>query len=153
MVQLSVSQESSFISTASTDVDAASYVEQLKATMRHLQATPPQESDRSKVHITKNLTSSSHVLVRHDAVRKPLQQPYDGPFKVLLRSDKYFTLDINSRKDTVSVDQLNQHIWRSHSTKPQSPLQPTQLQFFQLHLLLLLLLVMDAILSLQTVLS
>ena len=95
-----------FTSTASTGVDAASYVEQLKATMRHLQATPPRVSDRPKVYISKDLTSSSHVFVRHDAVRKPLQQPYDGPFKVLLRSDKYFTLDINGRKDTVSVDRL-----------------------------------------------
>ena len=139
-----------FTSTASTDVDAASYVKQLKVTMRHLQATPPRVSDRPKVYISKDLTSSSHVFVGNDAVRKPLQQPYDGPFKVLLRSDKYFTLDINGHKDTVSVDRLNQHIWRSHSTKPPSPLQPSQLQFFQLHLLLL---VMDAILSLQTVLK
>ena len=97
-----------FTSTASTGVDAASFVhvEQLKATMRHLQATPPRVSDRPKVYISKDLTSSSHVFVRHDAVRKPLQQPYDGPFKVLLWSDKYFTLDINGRKDTVSVDRL-----------------------------------------------
>ena len=95
-----------FTSTASTGVDAASYVEQLKATMHHLQATPPRVSDRPKVYISKDLTSSSHVFVRHDAVRKPLQQPYDDPFKVLLRSDKYFTLDINGRKDTVSVDRL-----------------------------------------------
>ena len=85
-----------FTSTASTGVDAASYVEQLKATMRHLQATytPPRVSDRPKVYSLS------------DAVRKPLQQPYDGPFKVLLRSDKYFTLDINGRKDEVSVDRL-----------------------------------------------
>ena len=95
-----------FTSTASTGVDAASYVEQLKATMRHLQATPPRVSDIPKVCISKDLTSSSHVFVRYDAVRKPLQQPYDGPFKVLLRSDKYFTLDINGHKDTVSVDRL-----------------------------------------------
>ncbi len=49
-----------------------------------------------------SLHSTSHVFVRHDAVRKPLQQPY----LVLDRSAKFFTLDIKGRKDTVSIDRL-----------------------------------------------
>ncbi len=53
-----------------------------------------------------SLHSTSHVFVRHDAVRKPLQQPYDGPYLVLDRSAKFFTLDIKGRKDTVSIDRL-----------------------------------------------
>ena len=46
------------------------------------------------------------MFVRHDAVRKPLQPPYDGPFKVLQRADKFFILDINGKQDTVSLDHL-----------------------------------------------
>ena len=38
--------------------------------------------------------------------KKPLQQPYDGPYKVLQREAKYYTVDINGRKDTVSLDRL-----------------------------------------------
>nr|VZH97631.1 unnamed protein product [Spirometra erinaceieuropaei] len=41
-----------------------------------------------------------------DSVRRPLQQPYDGPFRVLSRKDKYFTIDRGGRTDVVSIDRL-----------------------------------------------
>ena len=48
----------------------------------------------------------AHVFVRHDRVHTSLQPPYDGPFKVVKRSEKFYTLDINGHKDTVSLDHL-----------------------------------------------
>ena len=35
------------------------------------------------MHISKDLPSCTYVFVRRDAVKKPLQQVYDGPYKVL----------------------------------------------------------------------
>ena len=52
------------------------------------------------------LATATHVFVRHGAVCKPLQPPYDGPYPVLERTEKFFTLNINGRKDAVSVDRL-----------------------------------------------
>ena len=52
------------------------------------------------------LATATHVFVRHDAVRKPLQSPYDGPYPVLERTDKFFKLNIKGREDTVSIDRL-----------------------------------------------
>ena len=52
------------------------------------------------------LSAASHVYVRHDAHRSPLQAPYDGPFRVLTRHPKHFLLDINGRHDKVSLDRL-----------------------------------------------
>ena len=46
------------------------------------------------------------MFVRRDTVKRPLQQPYDGPYKVISCSDKHVLLDINGRKDTFSIDCL-----------------------------------------------
>ena len=47
-----------------------------------------------------------HICVHHDAHRTPLQCTYDGPFKVFEQAAKFFTLDLNGQRDTVSVDRL-----------------------------------------------
>ena len=46
------------------------------------------------------------MFVRHDAVKAPLQPPYDGPFGVVSRDGKFFTLNLGRRHDTVSIDRL-----------------------------------------------
>ena len=86
--------------------DPTGYVTQLRNTMGTLRSTPTRQSARSRGDAHDPLSSSSHVFVRHDAVKKPLQQPYDGPNKVLDRSTKFYTLDLNGRRDTVSIDRL-----------------------------------------------
>ena len=63
-----------------------------------------EESRRLFVHT--ELPTATHVLVRVDAHKSPLQAPYKGPFKVLERHVKYFKLDLGNREDTVSIDRL-----------------------------------------------
>ena len=45
-------------------------------------------------------------FVSHDAVKIGLQRPYDGPYKVLQRTDKYFKINLNGIVDNVSIDRL-----------------------------------------------
>ena len=67
---------------AEATADPACYVTRLKTTMRDLQATPVRKQTPTNTHVSPTLKSCIHVFVRHDAVRKPLQKPYDGPYKV-----------------------------------------------------------------------
>lgn len=92
--------------TKDETADPASYVARLKSTMQQLQAAPVRKQPQRKVHISDDLASCTHVFVRHDGVRKPLQQPYDGPYEVRKRTDKHYTIAINGRQDTVSLDRL-----------------------------------------------
>ena len=48
----------------------------------------------------------THAFVRHDAICKPLQQPYDGPFTVIKRTDKHFTIHRNNHEEAVSINRL-----------------------------------------------
>ena len=58
-------------------------------------------------YIPRDLFSCSHVWVRIDRILKPLEAPYEGPFLVIKRGDKTFTLEKPSGKHfVVSVDRL-----------------------------------------------
>ena len=74
--------------------------------MSTLQATLPRPTFDLNSFISNSLNSATHVFVRRGSVCKPLQKPYDGPFRVVSHSDKHFIIDLNGRKDTVSVDCL-----------------------------------------------
>ena len=95
-----------FVPHNASDTDPTNYVAQLKHTMQALRCKPPRKPSQLRGHVDDSLNCASHVFVRRDAVRKPLQSPYDGPYQVLSRSLKFYTLDLNGRKDTVSVDRL-----------------------------------------------
>ena len=53
-----------------------------------------------------DLSTCSFVFVRNDAVKQPLQKPYDGLFCILQRTSKHFTLDVLGQKKVVSLDRL-----------------------------------------------
>ena len=74
--------------------------------MQQLKATPPRATTIRQTHVSNDLNSCTHVFIRHDAVPIPLQQPYDGPFKVLKRTDKHFTIQKNNQEEVISIDRL-----------------------------------------------
>ena len=96
-----------FSAACSTDIpDATSYVAKLTSTMQQLRAVQPQSHRQQRAQLSPDLQTTTHVFVWRSALRKALQHPYDGPFWVLKRDLKFFTLDINGHKNAVSLDRL-----------------------------------------------
>ena len=52
------------------------------------------------------LSDASSVLVRRDRLQGSLEPKYDGPFKVIKRNKKHFTVRKNGLDDVISVDRL-----------------------------------------------
>ena len=82
------------------------FVQDLFKHMRALAPTEMAHHATAKIHVPSALEGAESVYIRTDAVRAPLVRPYTGPFQVLQRSAKYFTLSKNGKTDTVSVDRL-----------------------------------------------
>ena len=57
--------------------------------------------------------------MRKDAVKAPLTPPYTGPYRVLSRTEKPFTLDITGKKETVSINRVKRAFLNTQ--EPQIP--------------------------------
>ncbi|BHF73832.1 hypothetical protein SprV_0401691600 [Sparganum proliferum] len=95
-----------FVQSSTTNTNIPStFVQQLKQRMAQLRPTPTRPTSK-RVFVHEDLKSTPFVFVRHDAVRKSLCSPYDGPYKVLQRMDKYYVIQKADKTDTVSIDRL-----------------------------------------------
>ena len=108
--------------------DPSDYVSQFKTHMKSIRPSPPCPTQRNS-HIIDGLSTATHVFIRQDAICKPLQPPYDGPFPVVKRTDNHFTTDINGRQDTIFVDRLKPaYLDTDHPPPIQQTALPTTIQ-------------------------
>ena len=84
---------------------AASFLENLRRPPTSIPTRPP-NGPPSTSEPPKNLSSAAFVFVRRGAPGPPLSPLYDGPYRVVASGPKFFTLQVGSRQDTVSVDRL-----------------------------------------------
>ncbi len=93
--------------TKSEDItDTTSFVRQLRDTIGKLRPVPFLYKTNRSVFVHRDLQVCDKVWVRVDRVRQPLEAPYDGPFHVIKRRPKYFTLQMGDKVDDVCIDQL-----------------------------------------------
>lgn len=53
------------------------------------------------------MNTCTHVFLRIDSVKRPLEQPYEGPYKIIERiSDFVFRIDHKGQSMEVSTDRL-----------------------------------------------
>ena len=119
--------------TQNDNLEPRDYAERFKQHMSQLHPLPTRQHLR-QLFTPANLDNATHVLVRTDRIRPPLTPVYEGPFPVIFRSDKYFTIQLQNRKDNISIDRLKPAFFDSTastledsmtSTPPTSPQTPT----------------------------
>lgn len=100
-------------------IACSDYALRLRNVMSKMRVVPPRPPGSRVVHVDPQLTSCPYVFVRHDAVRRPLQPPYDGPFKVLRRGNKQFTIKRSGREEVASLDRIKPaHMDRDDAVLP-----------------------------------
>ncbi|XP_037931144.1 uncharacterized protein LOC119665956 [Teleopsis dalmanni] len=82
------------------------FVENMRQMMSQIRSFPTSNHLNERVFLQKELQHATHVFLRDDSVRPPLKTPYDGPFKVVRRSDKTYDLLIKGKPVRVSVDRV-----------------------------------------------
>ena len=111
--------------------DPTSFVARLRDIMRELKPPPVRAHPHRNVHINKDLSSSTHVFVRNDRVRKPLQTPYYGPLKYSIEQRNTSHWTMMGAETLCHLTDSSQPIWtpRLKSQSPVlSPSQPPQCQ-------------------------
>ncbi|BHF59637.1 hypothetical protein SprV_0100259800 [Sparganum proliferum] len=100
--------------------DPTNLLHRLRQFMRALYPVPPRSS-ASPSYLEKDLATCSHVFLRCDRVRRPLEPPYDGPFRVISRGTKNFRIQRGTR-EVISVDRLKAAVPDTPPDEPCGPL-------------------------------
>lgn len=118
-----------FDTTATTTTGMQSdFAQKLTQQMQSMRPTPASHHNTDRCFIQTELNTTTHVFVRNDAIRKPFQPPYDGPFKVLNRHNKWFEIEIKNKPAKISIDRLKaafiSNDTNASTATPQAILQP-----------------------------
>jgi hypothetical protein len=87
-------------------VDPAHLITELRQHMTRLRPVPAARHTIPATFVHHDLQKCTHVFLRQDAMRRTLEPPYTGPFKVLSRRDKTLRLLMRGRPITVSADRV-----------------------------------------------
>lgn len=69
-----------------------------------IKPTTTAHHDKAAPYVPRELATADWIFLRHDAVRRPFQRPYDGPFKVMERTPKTITIDQRGKRTKVGID-------------------------------------------------
>ena len=107
---------------AHTDLD--DYSDKLGVAMSRLRLRPPRNISQNDTFQFKALKICSHVFLRRIAIAPPLTAPYDGPYKVVLRSGRVLKILMKVKVETVTTDRVKPpHIKREPETCNTRPRQ------------------------------
>ena len=106
-------------------IDLTDYVDRIRKFAKDLRPTvASRHGVQRSPFVHKDLATSSHVFVRDDTVAGALKPAYSGPHEVLQPGDKYFTISVNGKKVTITIDRLKP-AYLLHDSSPHMPPQAT----------------------------
>lgn len=106
-----------FFHPCHTTLEPDSYVKRLRKEVQKLTYTHPRMPKEDKSYLDPRLQKATHAFVRIDRVRRALECPYEGPYRIIKRYSKFFTLDKRGKMDNVSIDRLKA-AWSESAEEP-----------------------------------
>ena len=96
------------MTNAQTSRDFGSFLSKFQNEMRKFDYAPFPVTFKptNASFIPAELKECTHVWLRIDRVRRPLESPYTGPFKVIHRDSKTFTIEIGNSTEVVSISRV-----------------------------------------------
>ncbi|KAG8196265.1 hypothetical protein JTE90_023820 [Oedothorax gibbosus] len=76
------------LTPASSPAGQTTFVGKLHEAMQQLTPAPTLPHRDQTVFVSKDLETCSHIFLRTDSLRRSLQPPYEGPFKVMHRGQQ-----------------------------------------------------------------
>ena len=86
--------------------DPTSLFDRLRIIMNKIRPVPASRHSSPRSFVFADLKDCSHVFLREGGVRAALQPPYQGPYEVLARNDKTFTIKVRNQPVTVTIDRV-----------------------------------------------
>lgn len=110
-----------FFSKETVTKTAEDYVTKLRNVMQGIRPVQTSAHATRNVFVHPEMSKCTHVFVRNDAVKPPLQPPYDGPYRILERTPKVWKLSIKEKEKAISIDRLKPAFGESEPALESSP--------------------------------
>ena len=89
---------------AHTNLD--NYSDKLRVAMSRLRLCPLRDAHQKNIFQYKEIDTCTHVFLQRIAIAPPLTAPYDGQYKVIMRSGRVMKILIKGKVETVSLDRV-----------------------------------------------
>lgn len=113
-------------------LNESKFVKQLKLLFGRLKSVDTRRVIHQKTNVSDDLFNAGQVLVRIDRIRKPFEDAYEGPFKVVKRLGKVIIIDRNGKDVSISMDRVKpfRTILNKHD-KPSNSKRKNEVKFFE----------------------
>ena len=85
---------------------STTFLRDLQKSMHEALPSSPTHHSSPTSYYPPSLGQTGFVYVRINKHKTPLQRPYEGPYKIISKSEKIFNLDVNGGTENISVYRL-----------------------------------------------